>query len=295
MQNIQRGMIGRREFIQGLTLAAAAAAIPSAEAAGPIAASWVNHYTYVAPDLKKTRDWYHEVYGMQIGHQDAKQAHMWYGDKGGDTAMIIRQANAGETSPRVERFAFTVNKWDKNAIEAELKRLGLQPKADTGKGFWFNDPEGNEIGLFAKDYMKRPVPPAGKPALWKAVSVNHVVVLSPEYRKLANWYKDLLMLRETHDSGRDTYQWFGDSVWIPTQMAKDGKSSATLKTLDHVAYSIETYNNDAVNAELKRRNLNPRQDTDLSFNCVDINGFKMQVCDKQLVPLAEKRPPRGGD
>jgi len=275
-------------------VAAATAAPGGAVAAPATKAIWVNHYTYVAPDLKKTKDWYHEVFGMQIGHEDAKQAQMWFGDKGGDTMMIIRQANAGETAPRIERFAFTVDNWDKKSVEAELKKAGAQPKADTDKGFWFNDPEGNEIGLFAKDYMKRPSAPAAKPALWKAVSANHMVVYSPEYRKLANWYKDLLMLRETKDSGRDTYQWFGDSVWIPTAMRPDGKSSAELKTLDHVAYSIETYNNDAVKAELEKRNMNPRQDTDLSFNCVDVNGFKTQVCDKQLVPLAEKRPPRGG-
>jgi hypothetical protein len=74
-----------------------------------------------------------------------------------------------------------------------------------------------------------------------------------------------------------------------------GKTSAALKSLDHVAYSIDKFEKDAVEAELKRRNLNPRLDTDLSFNCVDINGFKTQVCDRQLVVLAEKRPPRGGE
>jgi hypothetical protein len=174
-----------------------------------------------------------------------------------------------------------------------LKRRGLQPKSEGGRGFWFNDPDGFEIGLFASDYMKRPSAAAAeKPALWKAVSANHIVILSPDYRKLGDWYKDLLSLRQTKDSGRDTYQWFGDSVWIPTAVGKDAKTSVALKSLDHVAYSIETYDNDAVRAELDRRGMKPRQDTPLSFNCVDINGFKTQVCDKQLVPVAEKRPPR---
>jgi hypothetical protein len=84
----------------------------------------------------------------------------------------------------------------------------------------------------------------------------------------------------------------GDTVWIPTQTRNGGANSATLGTLDHVAYTIADFKKDEVEAELKKRNLNPRLDTDLSFNCVDINGFKTQVCDKQLVPVAEKRPPR---
>jgi hypothetical protein len=222
-------------------------------------------------------------------------SHLWYGDKGGDTLMIIRQANAGEQAPRVERWAFTIDPWDKKTVETALKQRGAQPQSDTDKGFWFKDPDGNEIGVFAKDYMKRPAAKPSKPDVWKAVSANHIVVLSKDYRKLADWYKDLLTLRETRDSKRDTYQYFSDSVWIPTAARADGKTSAELKTLDHVAYSIETYQRDSVEAELKRLNMNPRPDTDLSFNCVDVNGFKTQVCDKELVPLAEKRPPRGGE
>ena len=297
--------MNRRDALQTMAIAAAAAVVPRALAATGLKATWANHYTYVAPDLKKTRDWYHEVFGMQIGHEEPKLSHMWYGDKGGDTLMIIRQANAGEQAPRIERWAFTIDPWDKKTVEAALKERNLQPKADTDKGFWFKDPDGNEIGLFAKDYIKRPAAAASKPALWKAVSANHIVVLSNDYRKLADWYKDLLTLRETRDSKRDTYQYFGDSVWIPTATREEtdtatgnkkrGKTSAELNTLDHVAYSIETFKKDDVEAELKKRNLNPRVDTDLSFNCVDINGFKTQVCDKELVPVAEKRPPRGGE
>jgi hypothetical protein len=60
-----------------------------------------------------------------------------------------------------------------------------------------------------------------------------------------------------------------------------------------VAYTIETYKKEDVLPELTRLNMNPRPDTDLSFNCVDVNGFKTQVCDKQLVPVAEKRPRPG--
>lgn len=288
LYRFHRGNMNRRQVMQGLALTAMAAALPETAAAAGFKANWVNHYTYVAPDRKKTSEWYHEVFGMQIGHQDAKQVHMWYGDKGGDTLMIIRQANAGEQAPRIERFAFTVDNWDRQQMQAELKRRGLQAKSDD-RGFWVSDPDGNEIGIFAKNYMKRHNAPASKPALWKTLSANHMVVLSANFKKLRDWYVDLLTLRVTVDNDRNTYCWFGDSVWIPTAVRQGEKTSAMLKSLDHVAYTIESFNKEAVEAELKRRNLNPRLDTDLSFNCVDINGYKTQVCDKQLVPVAEKR------
>ena len=291
-----QGRVRRRDFIRtGLALAGAAALRPVSPliAAGVMEgtkATWLSHYTYVAPDLAKTRDWYHEVFGMQIGRQDEREAHMWYGDGGGDTLMIIRQAAAGEKSPRIERFGFGVDNWDRDAVGAELRRRGLRPRPDSDSGFWFDDPDGNEIGVFAQGHFTRPSSEPSEAHLWKTLSANHIVVTSNDYRKLGDWYGELFELRETTDGGRDVYQWFGDSVWIPTAVAEGAQTSFELKTLDHVAYTIANYESAEVEAELRRRKLiEPEADVagSLGINCVDINGFKTQVCDKNLVPDAE--------
>jgi len=295
----QHDTMSRRQLLKGLAGAAAAAAITPAAAhaqfygKGPLKATWVSHYTYVAPDMKKTRDWYHEVFGMQIGHEDAKQAHLWYGDNSvnsagvnwGDSLMIVRQANAGEQAPRIERFAFAIEKWDAKAVEDELKKHGLQPKSDD-RGFWFNDPEGNEVGVFARDYMTRPAARPEKPAVWRATNANHIVFLYKDYKKVGAWYKDLLDMRESSDLGRDLYLWFRVSAFIPTAMREGGKSSAELNSLDHVAYSIEPYNSEEVEAELRKRKMiqpDAKVKGSLGINCVDVNGFKTQICDKLLV------------
>jgi catechol 2,3-dioxygenase-like lactoylglutathione lyase family enzyme len=290
--------MNRRQLIHALMGAAATTAVaPTLEAQfhgkGPLKSTWVSHYTYVAPDMKKTRDWYHEMFGMQIGHEDARQAHLWFGDSSvnsagvnwGDTLMIIRQANAGEQSPRIERFAFAIEKWDAPAVEAELKRHGLEPKSDD-RGFWFNDPDGNEVGVFARDYITRPAGKSEGGSIWKATNVNHIVFLSKDYKKLGAWYKDLLDMRESSDLGRDLYLWFRVSAFIPTATREGGKSSAELKSLDHIAYSIEPYNSAQVEAELRKRKLiqpDANVTGSLGINCVDVNGFKTQVCDKLLV------------
>ena len=287
------GRISRRQLLQGIAVAATAAALPLPLEAAGFKGTWVNQYTYVAPDLSKTVEWYIEVFGMQKGHADAKQVHLWYGDTGGDTLMVVRQAEAGEKAPRIEKFGFTIGDWNRGAVEAELRRLGRRPRADTDNGFWFDDPDGNEIGVFATDYVTRPAASSAEPTLWKAVNANHIVILTEDYDAMANWYKDLFTLRQTRNSGRDTYLWLGDSVWIPTVVREDGMTSAALGTLDHVAYSIETFDRESVEAELQRRNLDPRLDAEYSFNCVDVNGFKTQVCDKELVVFAEQRPPGG--
>ena len=294
----QSRMIDRRQFVQGgLGLAAAAAAVSMPTEAGAaqqgLKTTWVSHYTYVAPDMKKTRDWYHEVFGMQMGYEDRNEAHLWYGDTGGDTLMIVRQARAGENAPGLERFAFMVDPWDGNTVQAAFRRMGVEAKADTDhKGFWFNDPDGNEVGVFAKDYAERPTASPARPQVWQALSANHIVVTSNDYRKLGDWYGELLDLRETSDAGRDVYQWFGDSVWIPTAVREGRQTSAVLKSLDHVAYTIADYVSADVEAELKRRRMiEPDADVtgSLGINCVDVNGFKTQVCDAILVPNSERR------
>ncbi len=287
----------RRRFLGGsfaLAASVAALAIPN-EAAGAqsIKATWVNQYTYVAPDLAETRDWYQEVFGMQIGYRDAESAHLWYGDEGGDTLMILRQARSEEAAPRLENFAFTVDPWDRETVEAELTRRGSRPTPDGELGFWFDDPDGNRIGLFSKEFLGRPSGSAEAPRLWRALSANHIVVTSEDYRALGDWYGDLLSLRETRDSGRDVYQWFADSVWIPTAVGEGGRTSPELRSLDHVAYTIADYDDAVVYAELTRRGLKPTVSGGggVSYNCVDINDFKTQVCHIDLVRQAERRTP----
>jgi catechol 2,3-dioxygenase-like lactoylglutathione lyase family enzyme len=298
MENFERGRISRRQLVQGLVLAGIPLAIAKRSLADtpPFKPVRVSHHTYVAPDLAMTRDWYIEVFGMQLGHQNANSAHLWYGDQSGNTLMIVRQAAAGEESPRIERFAFAIENFNKKAVEAELKRRNLKVTAEDS-GVRFNDLDGNAVGIFAVDFMKRPAPSNEKPKLWKAISANHIVADSNYYRKLGDWYKDLFVLRETRDSGRDVYQWFGDTVWIPTQIRQGQKTSPELKSLDHVALTIETYNSPEVEAELKRRGMikpDAKVNGSLGIDCIDLNGFKNQVCDKDLVPNAEKRAVQQG-
>ena len=286
--------LSRRQLLERLAIASGAIAVGHADQPKQLKAVWVNHYVYFAPDLNKTVDWYHEVFGMQVAHRSRKEAHLWYGDAGADTCMIVRQAAAGVSEAKIINIGFTLDRWDKNAVEAELKRRGLNPVSDTNRCFRFKDLEGFEIALCASNYLERPAGSNEKPAVWKAVSANHIVENSRDYGKLRDWYEDLLALKITHDSGRDVYMWMGDTVWIPTASRAGGRTSAELGTLDHVAYSIADYNNDAVKAELEKRNMQPHQDTMLSFNCRDVNNFKTQVCDKRLVPEAEKRPATAG-
>jgi hypothetical protein len=49
-----------------------------------------------------------------------------------------------------------------------------------------------------------------------------------------------------------------------------------------MAYTIETWDNKAVLAELKRRELPARVDTENSFHTKDPDGFDLQICGKDM-------------
>jgi catechol 2,3-dioxygenase-like lactoylglutathione lyase family enzyme len=289
--------ISRRHFLQTTAAAAAAAALPfKANAETALKPIWLNQYTYTAPDMKKTVDWYIEVFGMQKGFSNAKETHLWFGDLQGDTRMIVKQAQAGDVAPGLTKFGFTVNYWDKNHVQAELKKRNINAQSDTDKGFWFKDPEGNEIGVFAHDYMKRPSAPPIKPTVWKALSGNHIVVLTSDYKKLTAWYNDLLAFNQTTDSGRDVCLWFGDTVWLPTNIREGGKTSAQLGTLDHCALTVADYDTPKVVAELKRLKIIPADSKigadgqpDYGIYGVDLNNFKTQVCSWMEAPTQDDR------
>src|SRR5437868_2723341 len=101
--------LNRRDALRVSAAALAAGRLSSLSGAGnPLKARWVNHYIYLTQDLKKTTDWYYEVFNMQMGIRSAKEAHMWFSDGDNHTCVIVRQAEASEKGTKIVNFAFTL-------------------------------------------------------------------------------------------------------------------------------------------------------------------------------------------
>ncbi|HEV2287475.1 MAG TPA: VOC family protein [Candidatus Acidoferrales bacterium] len=118
-------------------------------------------------------------------------------------------------------------------------------------------------------------PAAASGTGFKAASVNHISYQCDDYAKTRDFYADLLGMEPHNDDGTQCYMRFGESVLIPRNM-KDRVSHTA--GIDHIAYTIENWNREAVEAELKRRGLNPRPDTQDSFHVRDINDYDLQIC-----------------
>ena len=58
--------------------------------------------------------------------------------------------------PLVDHICYTIADWDKDAIEAELRRRGLNPEPDTDESFHVRDPDGYRLHIGSARLMYVP-------------------------------------------------------------------------------------------------------------------------------------------
>jgi catechol 2,3-dioxygenase-like lactoylglutathione lyase family enzyme len=119
-------------------------------------------------------------------------------------------------------------------------------------------------------------------APFKIITVNHISYQVADYKKTRDFYADLFGLKATGDKGNQCDMAFGDQgSWLLPRNARQG---TTPPKVDHIAYTIADWDKDRVKAELDKRGLNPRPDTDNSFHIKDPDGFDVQISGKGMTP-----------
>jgi catechol 2,3-dioxygenase-like lactoylglutathione lyase family enzyme len=153
VQDFEQGKMTRRQLIKSLTITATAATTlgeaSAAPAEGYVAkATAFNHVSYQVSDYKKCRDFYAGLFGMKVSMDDGMQCRLSFGDN----ILIVRNRTP---NPKVDHIAYSIAGWDadksvKPAVEAELKRRGLQIRMTEGS-FHVPDPEGFEVQMGGKN------------------------------------------------------------------------------------------------------------------------------------------------
>ena len=115
---------------------------------------------------------------------------------------------------------------------------------------------------------------------FKAITVNHISYQVSDYARTRDFYADLLGMGVKQDTGRQCYMTFGNSFLLPRNMRAGSERKPPL--VDHIAYTIEGWDKERVKAELERRGLNPRPDTEDSFHVKDPDGFDLQISGENM-------------
>ena len=108
----------------------------------------------------------------------------------------------------------------------------------------------------------------------KAIAVNHISYQVADYAKTRDFYTSLLGMKASDDDGRTVRLTFGsDETCLVPRAARAGSPTPRV---DHIAYTLEHWDKDAVKAELERRGFTPRLDNN-SYHVADPDGFDVQI------------------
>jgi catechol 2,3-dioxygenase-like lactoylglutathione lyase family enzyme len=120
------------------------------------------------------------------------------------------------------------------------------------------------------------------PKGFRAVAVNHISYQVDDYVKTRDFYANLFRMRVVGDTGTQCNLIIGDTnTFVIPRNAPQGSAPPRI---DHIAYTIENWDKNAVKAELEHRGLNPQPDTENSFHVKDPNGFDLQISGKDMKP-----------
>lgn len=118
---------------------------------------------------------------------------------------------------------------------------------------------------------------------FKGVAINHISYQVNDYAKTRDFYTDIFGMKVVGDNGSQCNLILGDTntFLIPRNAPRDVKPPR----IDHIAYTIDNWDRNAVKTELERRGLNPTPDTENSFHVKDPNGFDLQISGRDMKPV----------
>lgn len=147
-----------------------------------------------------------------------------------------------------------------------------------------------------------PIPPAFEPTGWKTSSLDHISFAVSDYRRSAAFYRDLMGWTVRNDNG--TSQATLDINGLGEIIIRNRREPATTAggaaagapgntgpqagerapltgVINHISWGIEPWDTQKVEAELKRRGLNPRPDmvgdNFKSYHVLDPDGWDLQI------------------
>lgn len=139
------------------------------------------------------------------------------------------------------------------------------------------------FGLVAASAGAAAVAQAAKGKSFKAIGVNHISFAVADYGRTRDFYADLLGMKVSEDNGKQCYLTFGDTVLLP----RNARAPVKAPLIDHISYSLDTWDRKEVEEELKRRGLDPKPDYNGSFHVRDPDGYDLQISSKTFMSETE--------
>ncbi len=142
-----------------------------------------------------------------------------------------------------------------------------------------------------KDVATAPIKPLFANTGWKTIALEHISFQVPDYRKEAAFYVALMGWKLRSDDGKQAVLDIGN--W-GSAIFKAAPPEQTTVLVDGFGFAIAPWNAKKVEAELRKRDLNPVADNNgkgfESFHVKDPDGFDVQIGNSNGLVKARKTP-----
>lgn len=137
----EKGALSRRELVQGLTILAAAGAAQAQNAATQ--GSRIDHVSIQVSDLPRSIAFYQTMFGLTQVSEDKPNEIVRLGAGGKVLVSLHHKSPTGI----VDHFAIGVEKFNRDAVAAQLKTRGANPEDNLDAGFHIVDPAGISVQI----------------------------------------------------------------------------------------------------------------------------------------------------
>ena len=144
LSRFERGLLTRRELVQGLTTIAASGSAASTALGQETGFKGVkiDHVSIQVSDLPRSVAFYQKMFGLTIVSEDKPNEIVRLGaDK------VLVSLHHKSPTGLVDHFAIGVEKFNREAVTRELKDRGANPENNLDAGFHIKDPEGISVQI----------------------------------------------------------------------------------------------------------------------------------------------------
>lgn len=146
VSRFEKGVLSRRDLVQGLAMLAASAAVAGPAAAAEVEldfkAAGIDHVSIHVADLQRSADFYQKMFGFRVVSQDQPQGIIRLGN-----GKVLVSLNNGKPAGTIDHFSIGIPRFDAQSGRQYFTQRGAMPLQGDYAGFHIKDPDGVNVQI----------------------------------------------------------------------------------------------------------------------------------------------------